>query len=193
MRPQATTYNIVSEADQQEKFDLSSFLNGYLIKPFKDKLPEAKVLSYLTTVGSESLIQTLQVSKTTVPFKEHGTPPSFPQVSTPPRDNFVTLQKWEGVVMDVTKDSFIARLYDLDKKSSDEEAEFPCEEISEEDRELIMPGAIFYWNIGYHDSWCGQRRRSSVIRFRRLPAWRAEEIEASKREAERIKNTICME
>ncbi len=104
----------------------------------------------------------------------------------PHQNIFISLQKWEGIVMDVMDDAFLARLIDLTQKGTDEEAEFSFDEISEEDKPLIRSGAIFYWNIGYHTSYSGQRTRTSLIRFRRLPAWTQREIDAAKREAERL-------
>ena len=53
-----------------------------------------------------------------------------------------------------------------------EEAEILKSEISDEDLSYIELGAVFYWNIGYHVDSSGQRRRASVIRFRRLPVWK---------------------
>ena len=49
---------------------------------------------------------------------------------------------------------------------------------------------IFYWNIGYHTSYSGQRTRTSIMRFRRLPAWTQNKIDAAKQEAERIGKAI---
>lgn len=107
-----------------------------------------------------------------------------------PQDRFVSLQKWEGVVLAIEQDSFLARLLDLSQGTSEEEGEFSIDDVSEEDRLLLKPGAIFYWNIGYHDSRTGQRRKVSEIRFRRLPAWTAREIEAAEREARRLRALI---
>lgn len=108
----------------------------------------------------------------------------------PPQDRFVSLQKWEGVVLAIKHGSFLARLLDLSQGSPEEEGEFPFDDVSEEDRLLLKPGAIFYWNIGYHDSRTGQRRKVSEIRFRRLPAWTVRDIEAAKREAIRLRDLI---
>jgi hypothetical protein len=102
------------------------------------------------------------------------------------QDLFISLQAWEGVVLEVMSDSFMARLVDLTNRGADEEAELPMNEISDDDKTLVRPGAIFYWDIGYHTNYSGQRMRSSLIRFRRLPAWTQREIEAAKREADRI-------
>ncbi len=106
------------------------------------------------------------------------------------QNRFVSLQKWEGTVLQVLEDSFFARLVDLTNDGVDEEAEFPVEEVSDADRSLITPGAVFYWNIGYIDNISGQRTRASVIRFRRLPVWRPEELERAKRKAQHISDLL---
>lgn len=102
------------------------------------------------------------------------------------QSRFIPLQKWEGTVVEVLDEGFFARLVDLTSGGVDEEAEFPLEEVSDADRPLIAPGAVFYWNIGYFDSLSGQRTRSSVIRFRRLPVWRVEELERAKQKTQCI-------
>lgn len=100
-----------------------------------------------------------------------------PKTTMEPRGRFRVLQSYEGVVLSVGNDSFWARLVDRSTSGTeDEEAEFPIEEVSEPDRRLVRPGAIFYWYIGYNDSMSGQRTRQSVLRFRRLPAYTAEEL-----------------
>ncbi len=82
------------------------------------------------------------------------------------------LQEWEGYVLEVGANSFTVRLLDLTAGSSieEEEAEVPIEEISEQERRRIQPGAIFRWVIGYERSPAGVRKRVSVIVFRDLPA-----------------------
>jgi hypothetical protein len=109
---------------------------------------------------------------------------------TPPTTRFIPLQKWEGVVLRVTNDAFVARLVDQSSDGPDEEAEIPLEEIPEADRFLVKPGAVFYWTIGYSDSISGQRTRASVIVFRRLPAWTAEELTAARRKAQYTRDLL---
>lgn len=118
--------------------------------------------------------------------EESATPVVFLKREPIIQNHFVPLQKWEGTVLQVLEDSFFARLVDLTNDDVDEEAEFPMEEVSDADRSLIAPGAVFYWNIGYIDNISGQRTRASVIRFRRLPVWRSEELERAKREAQHL-------
>jgi hypothetical protein len=168
---------------------------------FAKDMPKDQVLSYLVRTPSDSNAanlyeiltgQTVDIDDLNKASADGARQPKHViSLKTEPRQSaFISLQKWEGVVLEVLSDSFLARLVDLTRTGPDEEAEFPLDEVSEEDRPLIRPGAIFYWNIGYHNSYSGQRTRTSIIRFRRLPAWTREEIEAAKREAERLGESI---
>lgn len=93
---------------------------------------------------------------------------------------FQSLQKWEGIVQQIHNDYFVAKLIDLTNKLPDEIAEFPIEEISEDDKRLVELGAVFYWNIGYQISKSKQKRRTSLIRFRRLVAWSEKDLQRGK-------------
>lgn len=101
----------------------------------------------------------------------------------PPRERFIVLDQWLGVVEEIGDDFFVARLRNVDTSVPDEEAEFDIEEISPVDRHLLQPGSEFYWSVGYRDSLGGQRVRSSLIRFRRLPRWQPNEIQEAQRAA----------
>lgn len=123
------------------------------------------------------------------PYRRRSRLVIYPPNPAPPNleDHTETLQQWEGVVMEVLQDSFIVRLVDLTNEiDDDEEAEISLDEVSGGDIELVAPGAIFYWHIGYYTSAGGQRTRTSDIRFRRLPSWRAEDITKVNQEAESI-------
>jgi len=114
----------------------------------------------------------------------------FPLDRKKPRDVFVSLQNWEGVVTNVFTDSFNARLIDLSGGTPDEGAEFPLNDVYEDDLGLIKKGAIFYWSIGYITKTSGQKMRASNIRFRRLPAWTEVEILSAKQEAAKLRDLI---
>jgi hypothetical protein len=107
-----------------------------------------------------------------------------------PASSFVSLQKWEGVVTEVNDYSFSATLCDLNEDGAEEIAEFPFEEISADDLNLVKPGGIFSWNIGYYDHKSGQRYRTSLIRFRRLPAWTKTEIERIKKNSSKLREEL---
>jgi hypothetical protein len=86
-------------------------------------------------------------------------------------DSAVTLQRWEGRVDEAADDHFVATLTDLTMAGQEEVAEFDLAEVSAQDRALVVPGAVFYWSVGWRDAVSGQRTRESLLRFRRLPRW----------------------
>jgi hypothetical protein len=92
----------------------------------------------------------------------------------------------EGIVLEVLDEGFLARLVDLTQKGVDEEAEFSLYDIAEDDKPLIKPGAIFYWDISHDTNDSDHRTRISHIHFRRLPEWSHQEIEEARREADRL-------
>jgi len=96
--------------------------------------------------------------------------------------------------LEVRGNSFTARLVDQSNPgTADEEVELSLEEISPDDLALVAPGAIFYWNIGYETTSSGQRKRSSVIRLRRLPAWSAKDIETAQTRASELYKALQWE
>jgi hypothetical protein len=124
------------------------------------------------------------------------TPPEF--IVDQWRENFIPLAKWEGRVLEVTEERFVAVLTDeLHQGRPEEAADIPLEEVSSVDRDLVTVGAFFFWTVGYNVRASGQRSRVSIIRFRRLPRWSVEEIENAYRRVRssnlRDKNadTIC--
>src|SRR5215217_2970314 len=89
-------------------------------------------------------------------------------VKFPSQDFFVALEKWEGKVISISDDQFVAEVVTLaagpwskDLLRKTEFAEFSMTEVSPGQRELLQPGAIFYWSIGYRDQPSGQRTNES--------------------------------
>lgn len=114
------------------------------------------------------------------------TPVSIP-TPTLPQPEFDALQKWEGHVVSVTETDFTATLVDLTQPGIEEEAVLGLSEVTEDDLPLVRPGAVFYWSVGYRVDQSGERSRSSVIWFRRLPAWTEKEIERAQARAAELK------
>jgi hypothetical protein len=103
------------------------------------------------------------------------------------------LNAWEGAVtaVDHQARTFTARLYDLTYDTADiSEADFDINDVSANDIELLRVGGVFRWMIGYRKHSFGQHDRISTIKFRRLPAWSADDIEAAKAEGERLAGKI---
>lgn len=99
------------------------------------------------------------------------------------------LQQWIGTVVELSEDQFVATLKDVfDVDHPEERATFDKNEVSDADHVLIERGAVFYWGIGYNTDKQrnGQKILMSAIRFRRLPAWSAGDVERAKKEASRF-------
>lgn len=90
----------------------------------------------------------------------------------------MTIQRWEGVVLACSSNTFTARIVDVQRGHPDEEVVLAYDEISPFDQEMVAEGAIFYWGVGYRQRLPnGSRERVSRIRFRRLPAWTRAEVD----------------
>ena len=153
-----------------------------------------KIIPYLIGNPQSQDIQVELKNKTEYIDKEMVVLPELRSITkSRTQSDFVSLQKWEGVVTDIREDFFTARLINLTNNAPDETAEFPLEEISEDDHPLLKEGAIFYWNIGYRNKYSGQRERVSLVRFRRLPVWQKDEINAAQKEAENLLEILKME
>jgi hypothetical protein len=74
--------------------------------------------------------------------------------------------------------------------SNEEIVEFDIEEVSPGDHCLVEPGSVFYWSIGYRTDPSGERSRSSVLVFRRLPAWSAQELKRAKEDAADLRKRL---
>jgi len=98
------------------------------------------------------------------------------------QSRFEPLQSFEGTVLALCGDRFEARLRDqTDGNKPLEVAEFLVEDVSDDEKDRVCPGAVFYWNIGYRVHSWGQKERSSVIVFRQLPAWSRSDQERARK------------
>ena len=79
---------------------------------------------------------------------------------------FWLLNKWHGQVVKIGEDFFEAELTDLSKPGITEVAEFAVNDVAENQRALLRPGALFYWFVGYRDTPDG-RQKGSQMWFRR--------------------------
>lgn len=80
---------------------------------------------------------------------------------------FIATARWEGVVTERFSTYFEAEVIDLDGDET-AAAQFDLADLSDSDRHLCEPGALFYWTIGYDVKEGGQRSRASVVAFRRM-------------------------
>jgi hypothetical protein len=101
------------------------------------------------------------------------------------RSSFKVLESWVAKVDEVDRDAGVFTAIVASDRFADtrELAEFSFDEISEDDRALIVPGAIFYWSVGYSVNEYGERSTASVVRFRRVRRWKPKQIQAAKARA----------
>ena len=163
---------------------------------YKEKKAKDNVLTFLTKSKSDTTDRVLynedNIEKVELEeINEKIVKPnySWSKINIP-QSNFVSLQKWEGYVTKINNDTFNARLVNLTTDGPEEEVGLPINEVSKDDLDLLVEGAVFYWNIGYYDHISGQRTRSSIIRFRRLPMWRESDLEKAVSDAEELKKSI---
>jgi hypothetical protein len=101
----------------------------------------------------------------------------IPQQQRATQPHLASRTKWEGVVVSVGDETFVARLTDETGDQPEVEVELFKSEVSPADADLLRKRAVFYWVMGYRDTKDGDRVRESRLRFRRLPGWRPEDIE----------------
>ena len=98
------------------------------------------------------------------------------------------LQGWEGYVVAMDDEAFVARLVDLTAGATyaEEEAVIPFSEVSAEDAARMRIGSIFRWVIGYAHSPASTRNCVSQIVFRDTPRMTKADFEEGKTWARKI-------
>ena len=117
---------------------------------------------------------------------------------TPRMPSIYPLQEWEGWVVEVGEDEFIARLTDLTAIRSnsgpdwlqEEEAIIPISELPEDDFKRLHEGSIFRWVIGYERSLSGTKKRVSQIVFRDLPVMTTKDMSMGEEWARKVSQTL---
>jgi hypothetical protein len=132
------------------------------------KTPESKPLSENSPNSSERFALPLPASYTSAIRTRDVDLPSVAVTVT---------RRLEGSVLCIYDDGiFDAKLTNLTDDSLDVTGEFCVEDLSDDDRSLLAPGAIFYFTEGREHKSGGRIRRASDVRFLRLGRWSKEEI-----------------
>lgn len=115
-------------------------------------------------------------------------PPLRRRIEEPaPQDRFELHQQWEGAIESVSGDTVTAILRDLTDRTQPEEiVDLPLEEFSPNDADLVAPGAVFYWSIGYRITPTGTKERVSRFRMRRLPPPTRRQLERIARDTDEL-------
>lgn len=133
----------------------------------------------------------VECSTISAPFINADIAFKAPAVTAPRISGFISEQEFEGLVetIDPNQKYFWARLVDTTGGMPDEEAEFSFLEVSQDDWSLIVPGALFSWNIGL-ESRNKQMRRVSEIRFRRFFKFSKDTIKKAEQRADSLISLI---
>lgn len=132
-----------------------------------------------TRPKAERVVET--ATSSTLPARSRG----IRLVAGPIRNRlatFVTEQRWHGYVTDVTEQTFKAIVYDVSAADGEEieEVEFDRKDVHSLMRNLINPGAIFFWDIGYEVDPGDQRNRKSIISFPTIHRYTQKLVDAGK-------------
>lgn len=97
----------------------------------------------------------------------------------------IVIAEWHGQVLIINENHFVAELKGTIGEGVAgivEEAQIPNDGIRDDDQPLVRPGAFFRLCVNWEVR-NGTRRRFTEIVFRRMPAYRREELEAAHQEA----------
>ena len=157
-------------------------------EPFEQSEPLIKDISL--RLAYDNNISEDRLSESTTNDHIHKTPEHLlPPPTSYLKGNFKLLQSWEGRVLNVdsVNHEFTAIVTDkTDPSADDEEITLSIDEIPPDDLPLLVPGATFYWSIGYADYPGRPRSRESRIRLRRLPKWTQTELTRMEDRGERF-------
>jgi hypothetical protein len=104
--------------------------------------------------------------------------------------------EWQGQVTGIEDEYFIAQLRGTVGNGiagSLEEASIPIDDVNPGDIDLLKLGAFFRLCISYEIAPTGNRRRYTEVIFRRLPAYRREELEAARSKAADLARDLRVE
>lgn len=94
------------------------------------------------------------------------------------------IEMWEGEVKSVDATLKTMHVYLRSKigHTADHSAEIDLEYVAEQDKDLVRPGAVFYWTI-FKTTNTGSVWNSQELRFRRRPNWSQAQLDRLKSEA----------
>lgn len=83
-------------------------------------------------------------------------------------DRFMETVSWQGYIESISEKekTIYGRMRELYKNGTEESIEFDFNDVSDDDKELVKIGAIFYYSIGYALK-NGQRIKMAILRFKR--------------------------
>lgn len=102
------------------------------------------------------------------------------------KTNSVPIEVWEGTVVEVDAERGVMHVL-LDAKLGDiprHTGEIELEWVSEQDKDLVVPGAVFYLTLFKRTF--PSVENTQELRFRRRPAWSGEQLKQIDKDAARL-------
>lgn len=107
------------------------------------------------------------------------------------------MAEWHGMVTELLESTFVAELKGVlgkDVMGALEEAIIPIDEVRDEDLPFLVPGAFFRLTVNSVLRPGGKtRRRFTDVTFRRMPAYRREELEEAAERGRALERAIRVE
>jgi len=120
------------------------------------------------------------------------TEPPMPTESLPISADSTPLQIWEGRVIEIDHAARVMHVV-LDAKlgeMSTHTGEIELEWVSEQDQDLVYPGAVFYLTLFKRTKRGGSIENAQELRFRRRPSWSSTQLKQIDEEAATLLSKI---
>lgn len=124
----------------------------------------------------------------TTPQKKEVVAPSLQMAVDREADiDAAVIQLWEGRVLevDLQKDTMQVLLSAKMGKIPEHTAEIELQWVSDQDRDLVVPGAVFYLTL-FKKTRRGSIQNAQELRFRRRPSWTKQQVQNLYLDAEKI-------
>jgi hypothetical protein len=143
---------------------------------------EAQIAQEKALVVSSVYRRTAQksaVSDSSVPFDiNRAINPLYADIPSNTTAPTSLLKKFDGYILSVGGDSFVARWKGDERTEPELEAEFELAELSPQDRALVAPGTPLVWNLSSRRT-AGTFSRESIVYVRRIATPDENEINLS--------------
>ncbi len=161
-----------SQGGIQQSRVITNALTESLFGQVKQPSPVSPVPGIDDALLNKSVINTLKLTRTVGAVAEVRAAP---------------IEVWEGEVksVDATAQTMHVYLHSKLSQAPAHAGEIALEWVSDQDKDLVIPGAVFYWTL-YKETRRGSIRNSQELRFRRLPSWSRSQLERIQAEASKL-------
>lgn len=178
----------------EKRWDASAPAQQLGLEPMvAERLPPARIEAAFGALPASTIAprKASELSQPTEPMLAgFGAPRGLrfkPHLTRPRLVEFVSEERWEGYVKEVHAETFTAVIYSeaaSEQEAEPERVELDIGDVNALMRHLVVPGAVFFWSIGFQIDSSGQRIRQAIITFPMMPVRTKEDRSESKRRAE---------